>query len=541
MRSLALIALALTASLTRADWPQTRAEHTNYAETSHYSDVIDFLHQLQAMGAPIRVQMIGKSTLGKDIPLVIASWPPCSSAAEARRLGKPVVYIQANIHAGEVEGKEAALAVLRRACQAAMGQSAPALDSHADLGNILDKVVIVMTPIYNIDGNENFGHLAQNRPEQVGPDPVGTRANGAGLDLNRDGMKAESPEMRAVLEHVYTSWDPDVMLDLHTTDGTRHGFDLTYLPGSHPAGEPDVYRYGYDVLIPAVQRDLKAKYDFPIFAYGDVMQRNGKPAWLTTGPEGRYCTNYVGLRNRIGILSEAATYIPFKDRIVATDRFVTSILGYVATHSKQIQELSRKADAQVIDWGLHPEKAPALAVRTDLASRGEETVPIEHLSPGEKSPFGRPKSFDMVKMPIYDRYSATRTARFPAAYLIPPDQITAVELLKRHGIAVEKLSQTWTGIATRFDIKEVVAAERPFQNHHLTRLEGVFAEFSAKAEAGWHLVRTAQPLGILAFEMLEPESIDGVVGWEVIGSLKAGSQYPVLKVFSPPLAIAERE
>jgi len=542
MRRISLLLLALaTTQAYAADWPQSRAERTGYTETSHYGDVMDFIRALQGLGAPIRLQIMGKSTQGRDMPLVVASNPPVSSAAEARRLGKPVVYIQANIHAGEVEGKEAAQAILRRACQSAMGLPAPALDSGASFGNILDRVVIVMTPIYNIDGNENFGPMERNRPEQVGPQLVGTRANGQGLDLNRDAMKAESPEMRAVLRYVYNTWDPDIMMDLHTTDGTRHGFDLTYLPPTHPATEPDVYRYGYDTLIPAVQKDLKSRYNFAVFAYGDVMNRNGKPAWLTTGPEGRYCTNYVGLRNRIGILSEAATYIPFKDRVVATDRFVSSVLLYVADHAKQIQDLSRKADAQVVDWGLHPEKAPPLAVRTELATRGDETVPVEHLNPGERPPFGRPKAYDQIKMPIYDRYVATRAARLPAAYLIPPTEAGTIELLKAHGIEVERLVQPWDGAATRYTIKEVNPATTTFQNHHLTGLEGTFVEGMSHADAGWRLVRTAQPLGLLAFQLLEPESIDGVIAWEVLKNLKVGQTYPILKVPTPPAILSDRD
>src|SRR5476651_1183380 len=125
-------------------WPQTRAEKSNYGETSHYADVVSFLHELQRAGAPVSVQSVGTSTLGKPMVLAIASYPPVSSAAEARRLGKPIVYIQANIHAGEVEGKEAALAILRR-----LSQAGP--------DGLLGKIVLLVNPIYNIDGNEKFG------------------------------------------------------------------------------------------------------------------------------------------------------------------------------------------------------------------------------------------------------------------------------------------------------------------------------------------------------------------------------------------------
>ena len=182
-----VLAATVGAQIGSKTWPVTRAETSNYAETSHYSDVVSYLRQLQAAGAPISVQEIGTSTAGKAMPLVIASYPPVSSPAEARRLGKPIVYIQANIHAGEVEGKEAAMIILRR-----LSQDGPK--------GLLGKIVLLVTPIYNIDGNEQFGPVSINRPEQDGLALVGHRANGQGLDLNRDAIKAEAPETRAVLE-----------------------------------------------------------------------------------------------------------------------------------------------------------------------------------------------------------------------------------------------------------------------------------------------------------------------------------------------------
>src|SRR5579859_7093131 len=131
-------------SSTAQKWPLTRAERTDFKETSHYADVVTFLHDLQKAGAPVSIQMMGKSTGGLEMPLAIASYPPVASPAGSRRLNKPIVYIQANIHAGEVEGKEAALIILRR-----LSQEGPR--------GLLGKLVLLVTPIYNIDGNEKFG------------------------------------------------------------------------------------------------------------------------------------------------------------------------------------------------------------------------------------------------------------------------------------------------------------------------------------------------------------------------------------------------
>lgn len=510
-------------------WPQTRAERTNYAETSHYGDVIAYLHDLQRAGAPISVQMIGKSPSGKEIPLVAASFPPVASAAEAQRLGRPIVYVQANIHAGEVEGKEAILTILRR-----LSQDGPR--------GLLGKIVLLTTPIYNIDGNEAFGPVARNRPEQDGPGMVGVRANGQGLDLNRDAIKAESPEMRAVLANLYNTWDPDVMIDLHTTDGTRHGWELTYAPPMNPNTDEGVMHFTRDVLLPTVRRELRERFAMLTFDYGNVQgRRDGKGrAWYTYAEEGRYCTHYVGLRGRISVLSEATTFIPFQARVVGTDRFISAILAYVAAHGRQVMDLTRAADARVVGWGLNPATAPPLGVRFDFASRGTEEVLLEHpLPPGSPRPFGRPKQLDKVKMEIFDRFKVTRAARFPAAYLLTNASLEAIALLLRHGIVVEKIVEPWHGSAEVFHI-EKLSLGGTFQGHRMTGLEGTFDEVTVTADPGAYLVRTAQPLGRLVFHMLEPESLDGIASWGFLGSnLSVGKAYPILKLYEPPVIATE--
>lgn len=507
-----------------ADWPQTRAERTNYAETSHYSDVIEFISGLQSAGAPVRLQYIGVSTDGKRMPLMIVSRPPVANQGEARKLGKPVVYIQANIHAGEVEGKEAILHLVRRYCQEKSG--------------VLDKIVLLVTPIYNIDGNEKFGPQNRNRPGQGGPELVGVRANGQGLDLNRDYIKAETPEFNSGLQHVYNAWDPDVMMDLHTTDGTRHGYGLTWAPPLNPDTASPVQEYARDVMMPSIRKDLRAKFGLETFDYGNAEKRGEKTAWYEVGPEGRYSTNYVGLRNRIGILSEALTYLSFKDRVVATERFTDAVVQWTGNKAKEVLSKTRGADANVVAWGLDPSKAPALGVRFEPASRGVEGLLLEKKTAKRE---GVPTDLETVPMEVYDRFKPTKTAPFPAAYLVRASEQKTAELLVKHGIQVEKLVNSWTGSVNVFEIDAFKQDAQPFQGHKLQTLEGTFQTQTVTSSAGDFLVRTAQPLGILAFHILEPESLDGAMAWGFMGETFAkGATYPVYKVMKPVTAVTER-
>jgi hypothetical protein len=501
-------------------WPQTKAEKTAYKETSSYQDVVDFLDGLLTHKPPMRLQWIGQSEKGKKIPLVMVAKNPDITPAQAKHEGKLVVYLQANIHAGEVEGKEAVLMLLREIAQN---------PKHS----YLDKMVLLVTPIYNIDGNDNWGPLSRNRPSQDGPDPVGQRANGQGFDLNRDCIKAESHEMRAVLEHVYTKWDPEALMDLHTTNGTRHGYVLTYSPPLNPTTDEGILKYTRDYLLPKIRATFRqTNPGQDLFDYGNTERRDNAIRWATFEEYPRYVTNYEGIRNRVPVLSEAASFQPFSVRVDATLKFVKLVLDNLSADSKKVIGLCRKADQRLVEWS---KKSPAqeVGIRFAMDQRGSEKVILEKPNPDDPVAHNKaPKYFDPVEMPVYDRFKITKTAKFPSAYLFSAQFKNVAELLIRQGAKVERLTEDWMSGGDFFEIKEAEAAGQAFQGHKLIRLEGEFHSSKAKFEKGMFLVRTGQPTGLLIFHMLEPESLDGAIAWGFFGdSFKVGDGAPVTKFF----------
>src|SRR5438046_3228986 len=306
VRHLVLFLAVTASSLAAQALPRTTAERTNYAATSTSAEVGAFLDSLELAGAPIAVSEMGTSALGRPIYFVIAADPAVTSGAEAVASGKLVVYLQANIHAGEVEGKEAVLALLREL-------AAPRRD-------LLQRLVVLVAPTYNPDANDAFAPQAVNRSAQNGPDLVGQRADGLNLDLNRDYFKAEAPETRASLARVPTTSAPAIMVDLHTTDGTRHGYLLTYAPPLDPNGPSGHTTYVRDQMLPALRRTLQDKYHEPTFDYGNVDAPLAPQSWDTYAPLGWYGTNYVGLRGRMAILSEAYSHADFKSRVRSEER-----------------------------------------------------------------------------------------------------------------------------------------------------------------------------------------------------------------------------
>ncbi len=513
--------------------PRTRPEQTGYRETSSYADVRNFLDSLRTLGLPLSFGSIGKTTEGREIPYVIASRPAVSTPAQAKRLDRPIVYVQGNIHGGEVEGKDALLALVRDLAL-------------APRPSVLDSVILIAVPIYNADGNERFASQSRNRTEQNGPELVGARANAQNLDLNRDYIKAEAPETRASLA-MFNAWDPDVFVDLHATNGSYHGYALTYSPPLAPAA---VFGglYTRDSLLPVLRERMRARHAREVFDYGNfltderaVPESTAAEGWATYDARPRFGTNYYGLRGRVAILSEAYSHDPLERRIASTYAFVREILSLAAERSASIRSLSQRASAQPLAWGRSPESLQVVAVRSERVATPipADVIKEEIESTGDSSitepgvPRGRRRTgrFSAIRMPVFDRFTSAMDRIPPAAYVIPPGDTAVVTLLRRHGIVVDRSDTTWSARGEAFTIDSIVTAARPFQGHRETRLHGRWDRGLQTFPAGSFIVSTAQPLGTLVVYLLEAESEDGLVTWNFFdASLRKGQRFAVRRV-----------
>jgi hypothetical protein len=518
-----------------ASYPRTRPELTNYRETSHYSDVRSFLDSLRKLRAPLVFGSIGKTNEGREIPYVIASRPLVSTPSQAKQLGRPIVYVQANIHAGEVEGKDALLALLRDL-------------AFSSKPNALDSIVLIAVPIYNADGNEQFAPQSVNRTEQNGPEMVGVRANAQNLDLNRDYVKAEAPETRASLA-MFNAWDPDVFVDLHTTDGSFHGYALTYSPSLSPAA---VFGgvYARDSLLPVLRGRMRARDGFEVFDYGNFVSDGRGLVADTTVPEGwetydsrpRFGTNYYGIRGRIAILSEAYSHDTLGRRIASTYAFVREALSLVAEKGAAIKSLSARADSQPLAWGRSPDSLQMVAVRSELVASPpkldvikedlEKTGDSSLTQPGVPRGERRTGRYRTVRMPVYDRFTSTLDRLPPAAYVIAPEDTAVVTLLRLHGIRVDRSDSAWTARGESFAIDSIITNPRPFQGHHEIRLKGHWERGLQSLPPSSFIVSTAQSRGALIVYLLEPESDDGFTTWNFFdGGIRKGGKYPVRRIF----------
>ena len=516
-----LLAAALLQPSCANPSPITTPERTRYEATSTCAEVDAFVAQLERLPHGDRLErgLLGMSHEGREIPLVRAALPMADDTTALRAL------IVANIHAGEVEGKEAVQQILR---EIAEGQ-------HEQL---LASCVLWFVPIYNADGNERIAK--KNRPEQNGPPAVGERPNAQGLDLNRDFVKAEAPETRALLAAIQ-SIDPHMLFDLHTTDGSWHGYDLTYAPSLATNCDPAVAALTRRILDDATGTMLQAEPPLRTFDYGNFETRDwdggGAPSsqanvrgWWTYDHRARYVINGFGLRNRIGILSEAYSNADFASRIASTRAFVLSCIASAATRKPEILATTRAADAalteraQPVSFGYattfqEPIVQPVLVDDCDKIALPE----------GLGVRLARKHDIRVEVMPVFRGFASKQHIELPEAWAIPSPTPEVLSVLAAHGVRVERLAQARTAMASEFEVTKKRKPKRPFQGHQELQLEGTYGQPTERLlPAGTAWIDARQPLARLAATLLEPVSEDSLSTWNFFEAT-TGDAYPVLR------------
>jgi hypothetical protein len=577
IRRLALT-LATAAALTliaRAQQPpsalatlKTTAEASDFKSTSTYDDVVKFMKTVtDAAPGLVHYTTYGTTYENRAMPMVVVGTNlKDATAASVKASGKLRVHIQGNIHAGEVEGKESAQILLR---ELALGQHAEWLRS----------MVLLITPIFNADGNERFA--LNNRGPQNGPiNGEGTRANAQGLNINRDFMKLETPEGRAFAK-LWNDYDPQVGFDLHTSDGSTHGYYLTYAPPLNPDTNETIMNIMKNEWFPFVTKTIKTEHGWDTFYYGNVSgggrgRSTGAPAsanaagaaatagrggatgaargagvptpevvgapqnpaapprvWATFEHVPRFHNNYVGMRNRFALLSEAYAYATFEDRIKATTYFLDAALTFAGQNADKLKKACEDADKTSIigkTLGTRAQMKRGGMIEVLMGEVETEKNPINGANMNRRKDVTKPEQ--MVDSLWFE---PTTTAVAPTEYYVPANATTVLALLHSHGIEMKPLAQPVKGVEqftmTSNTQQTARAGNIDMGTHGLRTLEGTWAAApDVSAPAGAWVVSMKQPLALLAFYLLEPTSDDGVTTWNDLDDLlKDAKTYPILR------------
>lgn len=536
MQGFAVAMILATIHTATAAQPLTVAESSGFTRTSSYREVVEFVHAVAASSELVTLATLTRSPEGREVPLVILSRERVTTPAQLAATGKPAVLIMANIHAGEVEGKEATQMLIREV-------------GSGRLAHLLDRQVILVVPIFNADGNDQF---ARNRRDN-GPELAGVRHNGQYLDLNRDFTKLESPEVRGLVR-LLNQWDPTLVVDMHTTNGSYHRAPVTYTTGSNPNGSKEIADYMWGRLFPAVATRL-GEAGWLSIPYGNFANAEfPQQGWVNDSIEVRYGTNYVALRNRLAILDENYSYADFRTRVLSSFAFIKAILEFSGAHAGEILALVRRVDAATRDGygaqGFVPEwrlerlldvTVPGFE-HVKVATTAEERARAPWLGEYRMRPTKVTRDYTI---PYLALATPTRVVPLPAGYVLLPGFAEALDTLLAHGIVAERLLAPATVTGERFALAKVEVSPQLFQGHAMLTLSGEWVLAAHELPAGAAYVDLRQPLARLIPVLLEPCSSDSLASWGFFSralvrqwSAQPGI-YPVLRVSQrPPVPMA---
>lgn len=520
------------------EWPAellTVPEKTDFTRTMQIEDVHEFFDAVKWRSENVHVFDLFTSKLGRVSSAMVLANPRITSPEQADSSGKPIIYLQGKIHPPEPEGAEASLMVIRDIL-------------FGDRGYLLDNQIIIVTPIFNVDGTASL------HTRDRGPFVGGQRENADGLDLNRDAVKLVTVEMRGLYEELLNEWDPVLLYDAHRMGTGNFAYSIAYTNCTVPAAHPGPRTYVRDNLFPAVRDIVRDNFKLEPFTHALWTGEEWPPTdwshdatiWST---EAKFLANAYGLRNRMSILTETPGAASFERQIYSQYAYITSLLEYTNTHGYEMLRIAREADDETVQKVLDGAESGELRnwLEGEYRSRGEidirayrdgfPEVPTDFL-PGTSieahvRPTGEPeivRGVEDMTLPV-----GTRDTWMPRGYLLPAEMEFLVAKLRTHNIAVETLEDPIVAEGEEFVIDQFKKVERG--GYWMTELGGGFFGPSVREfPAGTYFVDMAQPMANAAFYLLEPQSRDGFVGWSVLDGMlrELGAEerpivYPIFK------------
>lgn len=514
---LPLLAFAATAAHAAhaADWT-TPAEAAHFRTTPDHAQTLDYLKRLQqAAPGRIRLQTFGTTPEGRPMTVVIASGDGTFSPEAARAAHTPVVLLQAGIHPGEIEGKDAGLMLLRDF--AVTGK----------LPHLLDHAVLVYIPVFSVDGHENSSPY--HRINQNGPERMGFRGQSQYLNLNRDYVKADAPEMRAWLK-LWQRWLPDFLIDVHTTDGADYQYDLTWYTEDPHKLDPDVAAWQgalMDAAIPAYEARGHLASIYLDFKDG----RDPRKGIANFGSGPRFSTGYAALQDRPALLIETHMLKPYAVRVRAVYDLVAVLLERIGARPQALLDATAAADARTIARAGSASARVALTFRPDPASapypfKGYAfTVGHSDISGSDWIRYDptQPRTYTI---PNWNGLLPEVSVTPPAAYAIPAQWTVLVDRLDAHGIAYRRLARPMKVSAQGYQLDRPQWAGKPFEGHLMLRDVTVHAVArEATLPAGSVIVPLDQRAANVAIELLEPQAPDSMLRWGYLDALFEPKEY----------------
>ncbi len=520
--SLIFFSLLCSLNVLSQDW-QTFYEKSNYLRTPRYNETVEYCERLDRASANISMINLGKSPQGRDIPMLIVDKDGLSNPELIRNKGRLVVLIQSCIHPGEPDGKDASLMLLRDII----------IDKKQK--GLLDKVSLLVIPIFNVDGHERFG--AYNRINQNGPEEMGWRTNALNLNLNRDFLKAEAPEMKHWLK-MYNTWLPDFFIDIHTTDGADYQYQLTY----------DIEKYGN--LDSGISRWLNDIYEtrltkgmidngYLIFPYVQFRKWHDPRSGLRKGAASPLVsTGYAAAQNRPAVLVETHMLKDYKTRVSAAYALVVETLKILNHQSETVKTLISMADKSTESANFRKEPLPVSFTTSKSDSimvdfKGfEYTTQKSDLTGGEWFKYDPTKPV-IMRVPFFAKVKSEKTVKLPQFYIVPVEWTDVINKLQLHGVSMQELGKDSMILVTVTHFKDAEFSKEPNEGRHMVSVTTEERKELRLYREGSQIIPVNQRAAKIAAFLLEPTASGSLVEWGFFNAVFEQKEYSETYVMEP--------
>lgn len=502
------------------DW-LTFFEKTNQLESPDYESTLKYFQKFADNTPYVKIKTIGLTPQGRELKVIIVSKDKAFTPEQAKKTGKAILLIQNGIHPGEVEGKDACMLLLREILITKEKQ------------HLLDNTVLLIIPVLNIDGHERISPF--NRPNQNGPKKMGWRTNALNLNLNRDYLKADTPEIKSFLK-LFNDWLPDFMIDNHTTNGADYQYHVTYGIETHQNIDFGLLSLIEKKYLPLLLDKVEAD-GFIIGPYMEFKSGTIESGIINLPAPPRLSHGYCAAQNRVCLLVETHSLKPFANRVFSTKSMMEHTISFVNENYKEIVLLNRLADKQTIKNYLVDNKKFPLV----LAGNGKFDKFLfkgfEWYDEYSEITGSTVRKYTMnpmeIEIPIFNKANSLKKIYVPAAYLIPPQFNDIIEVIKSHQIEFNLVKTSKKLKVEKYKFENVRFGSRPYEGRQLPSFKCTSFTETIEVDAGTLIVYTNQRAMRVIINLLEPEAPDSFVNWGFFNSFFERKEYAEAYIMEP--------
>lgn len=499
---------------------ETVYEKSDFVETATYDEVIEWWQKVDKASPYLSIATVGETDAGLPLHLIVISPSKNFSPQKLREKGKTILLINNGIHPGESDGIDASMLFVRD------------ILSDPDFEAKYENTVFLFVPIYNVGGALNRNCCT--RANQNGPTEYGFRGNARNLDLNRDFIKCDSKNAKAFAA-LFTTWNPDVYLETHVSNGADYQYTMTYL-FSHPDKlTPALSDFTKKNMIPTLAEKMVAANE-EMIPYVNVFGTSPDSGYQGFYDTPRYSTGYTALHNSIGLLTETHMLKDYKRRVEATHTFIHQLADFVNTNGEEIKKARALATEQTLqqtdfplDWKVDEENSQPLVFKGFEAYYDTSEVTNQlQLYYDRSKPWTK-------EIPYFNRLIATKTVKAPSFYLLPAGWSEAVDLLQNNGVKMTMIDQDSTLDVVAYEIDDFKTVESPYEGHYLHKETQVKKLYWSKSirKNEYYLIDLNQAAKRYIIETLEPEGPDALFNWNFFDEILQQKEWFSTYVFDP--------